>query len=162
LKAEAARLAGVSHGTNRTAQWQEDPQFQAGMKVAEGIVLELYEDEVMRRAVIGVLKPTGWYQGQPGALVRERSDLLTMFRMKKLDPGYRDTVTVKGSLATLDVAKLTLAQLARIAQGENPLAVLASDAQAALAALETQRAIPARTLSAAGGDETATDESDAT
>ena len=72
-------------------------------------------------------KPVGWYKGKPGGYVREYSDVLLMFRLKALRPEkYREPVEVRGSLASIDLNRLTDEQLARISAGEHPWSVLAS------------------------------------
>ncbi len=85
------------------------------------------EAEAYRRAVEGVEKPTGWYRGVAGGVVREYSDSLLMFLLKGIRPDkYKDRVEFKGALASIDLNKLPDELLARIAAGEHPLSVLAS------------------------------------
>lgn len=50
-------------------------------------VLEVMEEECDRRALKGVAKDV-YYQGTVVGQVREYSDALLMFRMKRLDPRY--------------------------------------------------------------------------
>ena len=52
--------------------------------------LRILEAECERRALEGVLEPV-FYQGETVGAVRKYSDSLLMFRMKKLDPSYRET-----------------------------------------------------------------------
>lgn len=81
--------AGVSR--TRFYQYMEsDPVFAKAVEQAREVYLEKLEAECDRRAVEGVLEPVGWHQGEPGAWVRRYSDILLMFRMKKLDPSYRE------------------------------------------------------------------------
>jgi hypothetical protein len=102
------------------AQWKNQPR-------AEVMAADLCEDEVHRRAIEGVWKRTGWHKGEPGGFVREYSGLLLIFKKKAMLPDkYRDRIELRGSLSTLDYSRLTDEQLARIASGEHPLAVLSA------------------------------------
>jgi hypothetical protein len=77
--------------------------------------------------VHGVEKPTGWYQGKPGAMVREYSDLLTIFLLKGLRPEkYQERVQMRGALANLDLNLLPDEAIDGIANGEHVMSVLAS------------------------------------
>ncbi len=68
----------------------------------------------------------GWYKGKPGGTVRLYSDVLPIFLLKALRPEkYRERVEVRGTLASIDLNRLTDEQLARISAGEHPLSVLA-------------------------------------
>ena len=51
--------------------------------------------EARRRAMSGVEKPVGWYQGVSGGIVREYSDTLLMFLIKAHRPEYRDKIENK-------------------------------------------------------------------
>ena len=85
------------------------------------------EAEAIRRATEGVLKPTGWYKGEPGGYIREYSDILLIFLLKGAKPDkYAERVQVRGTLANIDLAKLPDEAVLRISQGEHPMAVLAS------------------------------------
>jgi hypothetical protein len=61
--------------------------------------VEKMESEADRRAIEGTNKPV-FYQGEQCGVIREYSDSLLMFRLKRLDPAYRDRhdVNVKGNL----------------------------------------------------------------
>ncbi len=75
----------------------------------------------------GVEEPVGWYKGVPGGTVRRYSDVLLMFLLKALRPEkYRERVEVRGSLASIDLNRLTDEQLRRISAGEQPWSVLGS------------------------------------
>lgn len=77
-----------------------------------------------------------WYKGQPGGYVWEYSDLLLMFRLKALRPEeYRERVEVRGAFASIDLNRLSDEQLARLAGGEHPLAVLATPGAASRGAI---------------------------
>lgn len=59
---------------------------------ADGVEGELY-----RCAVEGVVKPTGWFRGEPGAYLRECSDLFLIVLLKSLRPEkYKDRLEVGG------------------------------------------------------------------
>jgi hypothetical protein len=124
----ACEAVGVNRGTPYTAQWREDTELQAALAVAQEMYGQVLEAEIDRRAVQGIWKPTGWYQGEPGGYIREYSDLLLIFRAKGLMPDkYKDRVELRGGLSLIDYSRLRDDQLARIAAGEHPLAVLSSE-----------------------------------
>ena len=85
-KTQAARLSQVHHATVYSANWKADEAFQAGLGVAEECAAELIEAEAFQRAVDGVEKPTGWYKGVAGGMIREYSDILAIFLSKGLRP----------------------------------------------------------------------------
>ena len=93
---DAAAIAGVDRNTVYMPPWKGDAEFQAALKVAREMGEELRADmmvrEVTRRSVHGVERPTGWHKGEPGAIIREYSDLLLMFGLKAIKPEYRDPV----------------------------------------------------------------------
>ncbi len=103
--------------------------MRPGLKQAEECAADLLESEAFRRAVHGVQKPTGWYRGVAGGYVTEYSDILAIFLLKGLRPeqyAERVGMEVKGALAHIDLSQLPDHLLQRIANGEHPLAVLAS------------------------------------
>jgi hypothetical protein len=79
-----------------------DPEFDAGCREAEEIYKDKLEAEADRRAVEGVGRLKFNRAGFPlmdpatGKPYEERlySDALLMFRLKRLDPGYKDRVDV--------------------------------------------------------------------
>jgi len=73
------------------------PQFKMCLELVKEQVIDDLEQEARRRAFQGVLEPTGWYQGQPGAYVRRYSDNLLMFLIKAHRPQFRDTTQAQGS-----------------------------------------------------------------
>ncbi len=94
---------------------------------AEEVAADRLEAEAWRRAVEGVERPVGWYQGKPGGYVKEYSDVLLIFLLKGLRPEkYRERMELKGGLARLDLRQLPDHLLERIANGEHILSVLAS------------------------------------
>jgi hypothetical protein len=92
---------------------------------------DILEAEAHRRAVEGVEKPVGWYKGRPGGYVREYSDVLLIFLLKGLRPEkYKDRLEKRGLLANLNLELLPDPIIQRLAAGEEPMAVLASWAEA--------------------------------
>ena len=126
----ACKVAGV--GRSSHYEWMEDnPAYRAAFEAAKEDAADTLEAEVFRRAVTGVEKPVGWYKGVAGGKVREYSDLLLMFQLKALRPEkYRERVDVRGVLAHLEVSLLPDELVARLANGENPITVLAPIVQA--------------------------------
>jgi len=95
-KSLAASMAGVS--TVTIGQWgRYYPQFKMCLELVKEQVIDDLEQEARRRAFQGVLEPTGWYQGQPGAYVKRYSDNLLMFLIKAHRPQFRDTTQAQGS-----------------------------------------------------------------
>ncbi|MGE4194710.1 MAG: hypothetical protein AB7E51_15090 [Pseudodesulfovibrio sp.] len=86
----------VSFSTTRLYELRaEDETFRAewdaAQKVGEKSLLESMEREADRRAMKGTCKAV-FHKGKPCGFVREYSDTLLMFRMKKLDPRYAKQV----------------------------------------------------------------------
>ena len=74
----------------------------------------------------GVRKPVGWYKGAAGGKVREYSDNLLMCLIKGARPEmYRERIEVRGMFANLDISRLPDELIERLANGENPISVLA-------------------------------------
>jgi hypothetical protein len=69
--------------------WFKEPEFQEQFKLAELQHLTRMEIEADRRAMEGVDHPV-IHQGVITTTYKEKSDTLLMFRMKKLDPSYRE------------------------------------------------------------------------
>ena len=88
----ACRVSGVGY----VVQWKErkrNPEFakrfDEAYDLGRAAVLSIMEAEADRRGIKGTTKPV--YQGgRRVGSVQEYSDSLLMFRMKKLDPSYRD------------------------------------------------------------------------
>src|SRR5574340_1637618 len=82
---KAARLAGVSR--SQVYKWLEtDSRFAAGYEDARREVVEMLETEAVRRAVEGVKKPVGFYQGRSITTVKEYSDTLLIVLLKAHAP----------------------------------------------------------------------------
>ncbi len=141
----AAEAAGIARRTHY--KWRDtDAEYVQAFEAAKEDAADLLEAEAWRRAVDGVEKPVGWYKGEPGGKVREYSDTLLIFLLKAMRPHkFKDRLEIRGALANLDFSQLPDHLLARIAQGEHPLTVLAS-------AVEEQGALPPELEVGGGGD----------
>lgn len=96
--AYACRTVKVGRAT--VYEWQEkDPAFVEAMAEGLKIATELMEDETHRRAVRGTLSPV-YYKGEVVGHVREYSDTLLMFLLKRHNPAFRDqsAIDVRGQL----------------------------------------------------------------
>ena len=126
----ACKVAEVGRRTHY--DWMEtSAEYREAFERAKEDAADALEAEVYRRAVTGVEKPVGWYKGVAGGYVREYSDLLLMFQLKALRPEkYRERVDFKGTLAHLDLRRLPDELIERLANGENPISVLAPILQA--------------------------------
>jgi len=74
---------------NRSARTPEKERefldaLAAGLSVTKSS--DALEDEAYHRAVEGIEKPVGWYQGKPGGTVTEYSDTLLIFLLKGRRP----------------------------------------------------------------------------
>ena len=88
---KAASQAGVDPTTTR--YWRKtDPVFAEAYEVAKMETIALLEEEVVRRAYVGVDRNV-YHKGQIVDTVKDLSDLLLMFYLKKLDPSYRENAT---------------------------------------------------------------------
>mgnify|MGYP001611955368 CR=1 FL=1 len=123
---EAAEKAGISYTI--LARWRDSNEFEfcKRLELAEAKYLEMYEKSIDEWALVGVNKPI-FYKGQQVATIKERSELLAMFRMKKLNPAYRENYQIV-------VPDLT------------PLAVLEMMRGAGQASLQEQGKLPPRVV----------------
>jgi len=128
------RLACESAGVGRSSHYRwldEDPEYRRAFEDAREDAVDLLEAEARRRALEGWEEPAGWYRGKLGGTVRRYSDALTIFLLKGHRPEtYRERVDFHGALASIDLTQLSDDQVSRIARGEHPLAVLASQGTA--------------------------------
>ena len=98
---KAAAKAGIGRRTHY--DWlKADPSYAAQFEDLEQAVTETLEQEVIRRASKGTLKPV-FYQGKTCGQIREYSDTLLIFLLKARRPEtYRDrsdvNSTIQGSL----------------------------------------------------------------
>jgi len=95
---KAAAAAGRS--TITVGLWcRYYPQFRFCRDLIKEATIDDLEEEARRRAFQGVLKPTGWYKGQPGGYLREYSDNLIMFLIKAHRPQFKDSVGSQTNVA---------------------------------------------------------------
>jgi len=126
----AADAIGVSRRTAYT--WRkQNPEFKLAWDAAIERGTDELEDEAKRRAWAGVEKPV-FYQGAVVGHVREYSDTLLIFLLKARREKFRETQIV----FNVDYSQLNDEQLARLASGEHPRAVLASDSELASDAVQ--------------------------
>ena len=86
---EACLETGIPVGTQDSWDQLDSHGFKKRKAMAAQIALGYLEREIRRRAVEGTDHPV-IYKGAITATYKEYSDLLLMFRTKRLDPGYRD------------------------------------------------------------------------
>jgi len=90
---KAAKVIKTSH-VHHLKWLVKDPEYAAKFEEAAVAyrvrMIELYEKECDKRAIEGWDEPV-FYQGLQTGLKRKFSDILLMFRLKKLDPSYRDS-----------------------------------------------------------------------
>lgn len=120
---EAAGIARSSH-----YRWlNSDQAYQDAFEIATDDAVDLLEAEARRRAIEGWDEPVGWYKGEAGGVVRRYDSTLLIFLLKGMRPErYADRVELKTALSRIDLTQLPDHLLERIANGEHPLAVLAS------------------------------------
>jgi hypothetical protein len=94
-------------------------QFDAAMTEALDQASESLMNEAVRRGRDGYEEPV-FYLGKEVAKVKKYSDTLLMFTLNARGKGTRNTSF------TLDLTKLTDEQLRRLADGEDPVTVVAS------------------------------------
>jgi hypothetical protein len=96
-------------GIGRTVVYQEwltkDPEFAADFEIAKRVYIDRLEAECDRRAMEGIDKPVLW-QGRITDTYKEYSDTLLMFRMKKLDPSYRENSQIQINNNQVDVKRI--------------------------------------------------------
>ena len=92
---QTAACKGICPRQNPYEWCKKDPEFAVAWEEAAQIYIDKLALEADRRAYEGVSNPV--YQG--GELVghkQEYSDTLLMFRLKRLDPQYRDRTEITG------------------------------------------------------------------
>jgi hypothetical protein len=97
----AAASAGV-HVTLVYRRRREEEAFRNAWREAANIGTELLEEEAARRAYHGTERPV-FHQGRQCGTVREYSDVLLMFLLKKRDPTYRDSNNITVNNNTINV-----------------------------------------------------------
>lgn len=100
---ESALFAGYSRSTAYKYR-EEDESFREQWDDALAIYQEKLEAEADRRAVEGTAKPV-FHNGEQCGEIQQYSDTLLMFRLKKLDPSYRERHEVehKGKVSAVMV-----------------------------------------------------------
>jgi hypothetical protein len=92
----ACIAAGITRQTHY--DWlKDDPGYKKLFDEAYQCYTEILEREADRRAREGLDMPVGFYQGVSNTNVKEYSDTLLIFRLKRRDPLYRDRVDVEHS-----------------------------------------------------------------
>lgn len=94
----ASKAISSAHST--VYEWKaDDPVFAAAWADAIAQYTKVLEAEADRRAKEGVEEPV-FYQGQVVGYVKKYSDILLMFRLKKLDPdGYKERVAQESKVS---------------------------------------------------------------
>jgi hypothetical protein len=93
---ESCKAAGVSRGSH--FYWlRRDRKYAAAFEMAKKMALDVFVDEVHRRAFHGYDHPLSYEGKLTGDTVKMYSDNLAMFAVKKLDPEYRDNF-IAGSM----------------------------------------------------------------
>lgn len=116
-----AAIAAKVDRSSHQLWMKEDEEYVAAFGVAEEMANDAYEHEARRRAVTGIDKPVGFYQGVSLTTIKEYSDTLLIFLMKGAMPHrYKDRheVDVAGgiNLEITDPRELTDGQLTHIAK----------------------------------------------
>jgi len=91
---KAAEMAGISRRSHY--DWLHDPEYQDQFALAEKAFIQVLEAEADRRGLEGIDdivvqggKIVKDDEGEP-LIKKKHSDNLLMFRLKKLDPSYRE------------------------------------------------------------------------
>lgn len=107
--AEASRVDRSRH-----YDWVRDPVYARAFMAAKEAAADRLEGEARRRAVEGVERAVGWFQGEPGGYERVYSDTLLVTLLKAWLPDrYKDRAEVI-NLQDIDVTRLTPAVLEKI------------------------------------------------
>lgn len=86
---DACKTSRMSHSVY--LGWKtKDPVFAAAMEKANMLTIDILEAEAIRRGVHGYDEPV-FYQGNIVGNIRKYDSNLIIFRLKKLDPSYRDS-----------------------------------------------------------------------
>jgi hypothetical protein len=106
----SCELAGIS---NKTLDlWLVNPQFAIKFKEAKSKYLEKLESIADLRATKGVREPIV-FQGRITGHTWKPSDQLLQFRLKKLDPSYRDSVQIDTSTHQYNIRIIKVASSVR-------------------------------------------------
>jgi hypothetical protein len=88
----AARVAKLPRSQHYL--WLDDPLYKAAFDEAHEQACDALEEEVRRRALKGVLKPV-FYKGKRCGGIREFSDTLLMFMLKRVRNEFRENYAVE-------------------------------------------------------------------
>ncbi len=92
----ACQVAGINY-RQQVYEWRNtDPEFARQMDTAMEAYTDMLERECDRRGCEGFVEPV-FFKGEKVGEVKKHSDLLLMFRLKKLRPEYRDTIKIDAS-----------------------------------------------------------------
>ena len=98
---EACLATGVSVGTVDSWGSRDTHGFKSRMAEAGQLALGYYEREIRRRAVEGVEKLIFNTKGERIGSTWQYSDNLLMFRVKRLDPEYKDNYDPRPATAPI-------------------------------------------------------------
>jgi hypothetical protein len=123
---KAARLAGIDRSIHYT--WLgEDADYRVAFDAAREAAAQVLEDEAVRRAHEGTLKPV-FFQGERVDVVVEYSDALLMFLLKGWRPErYRDRLEHSGP----DGGPIEVELVDRLNAARNRLAMVRAQENAA-------------------------------
>lgn len=93
---KSAQAIGIKRQTLYQLR-DKDPKFKEEWQEAFESFLDSCEQEVVRRGVKGYEKPV-FYGGKQIGTVREYSDNLLMFYLKRYRPEFRDRLKVEGNI----------------------------------------------------------------
>lgn len=95
IVSHACKDARIDRATAYRAR-ETDPTFAAAWEEAVEVAADTLEAEGWRRAVDGVDKPVGFYQGEAAEHVKEYSDTLLIFLLKGARPNkYRENMKLE-------------------------------------------------------------------
>lgn len=98
---ESCNEVGVKYYTHKS--WlRRDPIYARAFEIAVQDTVEVLEEEVVRRGKHGYDEPV-FYQGAEVGKIKKFSDNLLMFRLKKLDPSYKDKSDTNIGIAGKDI-----------------------------------------------------------
>lgn len=105
---KACRAAGIS-GAAAYSKRSNDADFRRAWDEALNESVDRVEEELHRRAVLGVDEPV-FYQGEKCGVVRKYSDSLLSLYIKRWRHEYRDRSTVDMNAKVEETSELTAAQ----------------------------------------------------
>ncbi|MCP4709653.1 MAG: hypothetical protein GY869_13585 [Planctomycetes bacterium] len=91
-----AAKCGLIHRDTHYAWLASDPEYFDAFEMAKQEYVSMLEAECDRRALDGWNEPV-YQNGKMVGVERKYSDILLIFRMKKLDPSYREHANISVS-----------------------------------------------------------------